>query len=89
MITNKEFNLVSQISHTGWGLAITFAGKALLLGYWYLIFAGIYIAYALIKEFWYDSRYETPDVRGSNLEDFLFALLGTIIAIILILLHSY
>lgn len=70
MISVKEFNTVAQLSHAGWGLAIVFGPMALVHSWKVtLIVAGVWIAYTLVKEFWYDYHYETPEVRGSSLLD--------------------
>jgi hypothetical protein len=34
------------------------------------------VLFAAVKEFWYDHTYESPQTRGSDLEDFLFYVLG-------------
>ena len=81
MISEKQFNMVSQFSHFGWGLAVVLTGnlfhKALPVG-------GLWLLYAAIKEFFYDERYETPEVRGSSLEDFVFQAMGAGVALVLI-----
>ena len=82
MIEDKEFNQVSQLSHFGGAAAIVY-GLIVLAGMsamWptFIVLAII----AGVKEFWYDYHYETTEVRGSSLEDFLFYLAGGLFAII-------
>lgn len=88
MITPKLFNEVAQLSHVGWGLAIVFAPKVLFGGHWYLLFLFLWTIYCAIKEFWYDQKYEAPDVRGSSLDDFLHAVVAALIAAVLTFLFG-
>jgi len=75
-IPASTFNRVAQSAHVGWGMAVVLAagagwglrGAAIAWAVWTL--------YCAVKEFGYDERYETAAVRGSSLEDFLFAMLG-------------
>jgi hypothetical protein len=71
------------------------AGCLFVMGFTYLFGPGaewwcvlIFTAYAAIKEFWYDQNYETAEVRGSNLEDFSFYMVGVTLAVILILIKT-
>lgn len=82
MIPVSTFNRVSQLSHVGWGLAIVFGGKVLFHGRWYLILAALWIAYAAVKEFWYDRRYESLQEQGIAWEDFLTASLASMVAVV-------
>lgn len=43
------------------------------------------VIWGAIKEFWYDERYETVEVRGSNLRDFLGYLLGGLTGLIIVI----
>jgi hypothetical protein len=88
MIDFATFNTVSQFAH--W-----LAGCLFVMGFTYLFGSGaewwcvgIFTAYAAIKEFWYDQNYETPEVRGSSLQDFLFYEAGVLLAIGLIYLKG-
>lgn len=75
-MADPSLNEVSQFAHFGIAYAITLS-LLVLLGFhmlwWYLPVA---IGLAAWKEFWYDYHYETPAVRGSSLEDFLFYMIG-------------
>jgi hypothetical protein len=76
-IDPKTFNRVSQLSHFGWGAMILFAAGTLRASV-LTLFAIAFVCgiAAAVKEFWYDEHYETPEVRGSSLEDFVFYFLG-------------
>jgi len=62
-ITNPTSDNLAQTAHAlaGYGIALTAArfGTVPLL-----VVAGLFIAYAAIKEFWFDMHYETPEVSG-------------------------
>ena len=55
----------------------------------------IYIGLTAFKEFYYDNRYEIPEIRGSSLKDFIFYQVGWISGLflykmaILIQIHYY
>ncbi len=82
VIDPKFFNLVSQVAHfsTMYGIVLS-VGK-----FWHwtgiIVSAGLCLAYAVVHEFWYDSRYENPVTRGSDREDFLFLFAGIVAAVI-------
>jgi hypothetical protein len=81
-ITPKLFNSVSQAGHFAGGAAIVLATVVL----WHATqapYAGFVIVAlaAALKEFWYDYKYESSEVRGSSLEDFLFYLSGALAAL--------
>src|ERR1035437_8058287 len=80
VIDPKFFNLVSQFAHFFAMYALTFtAGK-----FWHWrgieLVGGLCVLYAAIKEFWFDARYENQLTRGSDLEDFIFLVLGVAVA---------
>lgn len=82
-IDPSEFNMVSQNAHWEAGLAWVW-GAILLVGpqaMWWAF--GIGIVAAGVKEFWYDEKYETIEVRGSSLEDFTFYCVGLVGAVVL------
>ena len=81
MIDDKTFNQVAQAGHFAGGAAIVLAVQVILKRpeaglYGFLIVTVL----AAIKEFWYDRYYETAEVRGSSLEDFLLYLIGATLA---------
>jgi hypothetical protein len=70
------FNEVAQASHifiAGWAIATSQAIWHGHAKFWASL--GV-LAFAAVKEFWYDHTYESPQTRGSDLEDFLFYALG-------------
>lgn len=76
MIDPKEFNMVAQNAHWEAGLCWVW-GTIILFGpqyMWYAVGSGV--AITAWKEFWYDYKYETDEVRGSSLEDFAFYWIG-------------
>ena len=79
-ISDNEFELVSQSAHgfSGWAVMLTI-GKLLPHFLWWG--AGLYVAYAAVKEFYFDQHFETPEVRGSSLMDFCFQILGGAIGV--------
>jgi hypothetical protein len=88
-ITPKLFNQVAQLGHFAGGAALVLATVVL----WrdahapFAGFAGVCLAVAL-KEFWYDYKYESTEVRGSSAEDFSFYLLGAGAAAIVALVRG-
>ncbi len=85
-VDQKTFDTVAQISHCGWSALIVFAPKAMVAGHAYLYFAGAWVVYCAVKEFWWDAKRETPAVRGSSLKDFLFAAGGSAAALLALLI---
>lgn len=82
-ISYKEFNMVSQNSHWLAGTTWVF-GTIILFGAQYLLYSVLAAVFlAALKEFWYDYKYETKEVRGSSIEDFMFYLVGLLIALLL------
>ena len=82
-ITPKLFNEVSQMGHFAGGAAIVLAIVVVSHQRWYSVYGFLLVALlAGVKEFWYDEKYETTEVRGSSVEDFLFYLLGAGLAVL-------
>ncbi len=79
MITGKDFNILAQKAHFLGGLAAVW-GSAVLFSAPIYGAIGITV-FAVVKEFWYDQHYETPEIRGSNSLDFLFYVFGAGIAL--------
>lgn len=75
MITDDQFNTLAQYNHMLAGAVVVLATvETYPPAIWYVV-----VAFALLtgwKEFWYDYRYETTEVRGSSLSDFLHYQLG-------------
>jgi len=77
MITDSEFYQISDRAHfLGASSAVLLP---LALGFqprWAFIVAGLMVLFAAVKEFYWDVHYETPEVAGSGLRDFLGYVLG-------------
>ena len=90
MIQDSEFNTVAQLSHFGaglaaiWGSIVLFGGQPAM---WYAVISCVVLAG--LKEFWYDYKYETVDVRGSSLEDFTFYMVGVFTAVISVYVKNW
>jgi hypothetical protein len=82
-ISPKVFNDVAQSGHFLAGCLAIFAPVVLLGGWWRFPGAAAIVLFAAGKEFWYDARYETAEVRGSDLEDFSFYIAGALISLAL------
>jgi hypothetical protein len=85
-ITNPTSDNLAQTAHAlaGYGIALTAArfGTVPLL-----VVAGLFIAYAAIKEFWFDMHYETPEVSGGwsgGVKDFSFYMVGLVAGLIFV-----
>lgn len=92
-IDPKFFNSVSQYAHFGMMFFVTvFSGTVSAL--WYHPYAGILVGflgctlYALIHEFWYDPQFENAETRGSDLEDFVFLMLGSCAGAVILLIWN-
>jgi hypothetical protein len=82
-IDPKTFNQVAQLGHFAGGAAIVLAVVVISHHRTYCVWALLAVAaLAAIKEFWYDEKYETTEVRGSSLQDFIFYLLGAGAAVV-------
>jgi hypothetical protein len=86
VIDPKIFDRVAQFSHVGWGLAIIFGVRALTkrTSRLYLWAVVVWTTVAAFSEFYWDARYQTPAVRGSDTKDFLFMVGGAVVAVLLI-----
>ena len=74
----KELDFVSQNAH--WLTAPFVMANIILFGHahWLWFFIPGFIALSAWKEFWYDYRYELPDIAGSSVKDFVYYQLGWI-----------
>jgi hypothetical protein len=80
VVDERTFNLVSQLGHFAGGLACawgsyTFWGQHGAL--WSLL---VLAALVGVKEFWWDNKYESAEVRGSNLLDWSMWMAGSAVA---------
>lgn len=82
----KTLDTVAQLSHSAWGALVWLVPFYRLGGVvWAVVFAAVWAACCAWKEFVYDESDEIPEVRGSSLKDFLFAMLGTAAAAVVTL----
>jgi hypothetical protein len=71
VVSDQEFDWVAQNGHDTAGI-MAVLGPVAILGpafHWAALGAACLYGFATWKEFWWDARHETPDVRGSDLED--------------------
>jgi hypothetical protein len=89
LIADSEFNFVAQTGHAGWGALVVIA-CVFLFGYTTLPYVTLVaLAAAGLKEFVYDRFFEASEVRGSDLEDFLFYALGIGVSVALVLVKGW
>ena len=81
--SEKEVDSVGQNAHmlTGGFYTLLFIVFHVAPWLWYAI--PFYIGLTAWKEFYYDQKYEIPEIRGSNLKDFIFYQVGWIGGLIL------
>lgn len=77
-LSNPTYNQLAQIAHVAafYGIALTLM---IFHPTWRWEVQGIGIAYGLLKEFWFDLRYETTEISGEfvgGLTDFSFLMIG-------------
>lgn len=83
-IVNPTYDNLAQAAHAlaGYGIALT----AARFGTQPLVVVSIlFVAYAAVKEFWFDLKYERPDVSGGLLggvKDFAFYMAGLVAGLI-------
>lgn len=78
MISQHDYNVLAQKAHFLAGIVAVFASQIFFHNRNYGAVA--IILFALVKEFWYDENYETPEIRGSSAQDFLFYFIGAVFA---------
>ncbi len=85
-IDPKFFNIVAQIAHFGAMYTVTnifsVVSHRLIHHRWAGLIFGMVacVGYATWHEFFWDPTHENPATRGSDLEDFIFLVLGSIVA---------
>jgi hypothetical protein len=80
-INPATFNAVAQTGHFVGGALAVLAPVALISPVWCFVGGVGIVLFAAGKEFWWDYRYESTEVRGSSLEDFLFYVFGALVAL--------
>ena len=80
---NLSMDNVTQGLHVALGALGVFLPVAKAWSHGQLIGSLVMIGFAVIKEFWFDINYETPETSGSwsgGLRDFSFYIVGIIMA---------
>ena len=80
-----SLNEVAQASHVAIAAAVVGLSSArfhTMLAK--LVGAAVIVAFASIKEFWFDKRFEDAVTRGSDLEDFSYYVLGAVAALLIL-----
>ena|SRR6202035_1267251 len=85
-IDPKFFYQVSDFAHFGMMFFVTTLVAFLMrwASHFYLglvLGFSICLIYAIVHEFWYDVRFESPITRGSDWRDFGFLLVGSLSAV--------
>ena len=86
-ISPDMFNLVSQNAHWLFGSWATLVPVYLWGNYTLYYTIPILLLFVLIKEAWYDEKYENKATRGSSLLDAVMYILGIIITLCIIWIH--
>jgi len=82
MIDPRDYDSVAQNAHMLFGALMVFL-PTYIFGpdaLWYGM--ALFFAFAMVKEFWYDEKYETEEVRGSSIKDFIFYMIGAILGLL-------
>jgi hypothetical protein len=88
-ISEKFFNYVSQMAHWA-AMAFGSLTLALFFGWTGVIVSNVLgVTYAAWHEFYWDPHHEDPETRGSDVEDFLFLLLGLAIGDVVYVLAMF
>jgi hypothetical protein len=84
--TNPTYDNLAQAAHAfaGYAVVLTAArlGRAPLI-----VVAPLFVVYAALKEFWFDIRYEKPEVSGGfpgGVRDFSFYMVGLVAGLIVV-----
>lgn len=90
-IDPKFFNQVSQFAHFGMMFFVCMlvgTVGALAEHPWSGVITGFLVCtgYATVHEFWYDPKFENAETRGSDLEDFVFLMIGASAAVLVLLI---
>jgi len=86
-LANPTYNGLAQAAHAfaAYSIVLTAAYK---FGYRVMIvIALLLVAFAIVKEFWFDLKYERPEVSGGwsgGVEDFSFYVIGVCVALLMV-----
>jgi hypothetical protein len=75
-----SFNFVSQTAHVGWGYIFVTAPAMMFHVKWWILVVGV-IVLTGIKEYADSHGLETPDVAGDSWEDWAWWIVGTLLAL--------
>jgi hypothetical protein len=79
-VDERTFNIVSQLGHAAGGLACAW-GSYMFWGQHGALWSMLVLATLVgIKEWWWDNKYESAEVRGSNLLDWSMWMAGSAVA---------
>lgn len=84
----KSLDSISQNAHMLTGASWTFLFIVLHHPGWLWYAIPFYITVTAWKEFWYDDRFEIPEIRGSSPKDFLFYNIGWVGALVIYFLST-
>jgi hypothetical protein len=77
----KMFAFVAANAHWLTGIFVVFGFVVFHRPTWLWYAVPSFAVLTAVKEFWYDQHYEIPEIRQSNLQDFLFYQLGVVIGL--------
>ena len=82
-VSASLYDSIGQIAHVEAGLLVVLGPNALFGPRFMWAWCLALVVFASVKEFWYDTNYETSDERGNGWEDFGFYMVGMAIGIVL------
>jgi hypothetical protein len=86
-VDERTFNLISQLGHFAGGLAVVFGSYSFWGWHGALISILVLAGLVAIKEFWWDNKYESVEVRGSNFLDWSMWMVGAAVALVLVFIR--
>jgi len=93
-VDSKVFNnMCAQFAHFGMAATIVFTGALTFHAHFIFVICGL-LAWATVKEFWFDPHFETGGEGsgakhgGPDIEDFCFYIFGAAFALVILLLHG-
>lgn len=85
----NDVQFLAFMAHAGWSGLSTLAAL-FLFGVWPAIILGmLWVAFASVKEFYYDTNFEIPrQTFADNLEDWIGYAAGLLVVVILAVVHA-
>lgn len=80
MITDEQFDSVSQNAHMAGGALATILGGYFAGWRGAIIASFLIVAFAAGKEYWWDKKFESTETQGSGGRDFWHYVLGVALA---------